>query len=76
MEMVSLESLFFFFFPSFSLLYPVLSVLASLHQYAHTLIMLLLSMQHISAKPVGHITAHEHDLIYALYADARENKSR
>lgn len=37
--------------------------------------MLLLSMQHISAKPVGHITAHEHDLIYALYADARENKS-
>lgn len=33
-------------------------------------------MQHISAKPVGHITAHEHNLIYALYADARENKSR
>lgn len=28
------------------------------------------------SKPVGHIMAHEHDLIYALYTDARKNESR
>lgn len=74
METVSFVSVFILLYLCCSL-YLCLSIHASVYQYTHTDLKVLLLML-IQYKPVGHIIAHKHNLIYALYMELRKNKSR